>query len=247
MSARSHITGYWSRFLGVSELALEEPGIVFTEHAGLGDYQGIWFFVLGETAVVSAPPGLLARLEEHCGSADPGELLSPAFARRLLGDDARQIVGPSYQAWLPPHGFRPAEASDSARLAPADADCLREFQASLGAEQWDSSGIDLGGPPIWASYEDDEGGQENQAAGLCQFRVRERGVVDPCILTRPGSRGRGHASRLVGAMAAEALAADQLVLYQTLLSNGPAVAVAERLGFVQYASLLAVRLGSPER
>jgi hypothetical protein len=43
-------------------------------------------------------------------------------------------------------------------------------------------------------------------------------------------------------MAEQALSTGQLVLYQTLLSNRPAVSLALRLGFEQYATLLAVRL-----
>jgi len=43
-------------------------------------------------------------------------------------------------------------------------------------------------------------------------------------------------------MSQEALSAGRLVLYQTLLSNGPAVSLALRLGVEQYATLLAVRL-----
>jgi hypothetical protein len=43
-------------------------------------------------------------------------------------------------------------------------------------------------------------------------------------------------------MAQEALAVGRLLLYQTLLSNRPAVSLALRLGFERYATLLAVRL-----
>jgi hypothetical protein len=43
-------------------------------------------------------------------------------------------------------------------------------------------------------------------------------------------------------MVETALSAGTLVLYQTLLSNAPAVVLAHRLGIEQYATLLAVRL-----
>jgi predicted GNAT family acetyltransferase len=62
------------------------------------------------------------------------------------------------------------------------------------------------------------------------------------VITDPEARGRGHATRVVCALVERALAADRLVLYQTLLANAPAVAVARRLGFEAYATLLAVRL-----
>jgi hypothetical protein len=45
-------------------------------------------------------------------------------------------------------------------------------------------------------------------------------------------------------MAEEALSAGQLVLYQTLLSNEPAISIARRLGFEQYATLLAASLAT---
>ena len=43
-------------------------------------------------------------------------------------------------------------------------------------------------------------------------------------------------------MAQETLAAGRFLLYQTLLSNRPAVSLALRLGLEQYATVLAVRL-----
>jgi len=50
----------------------------------------------------------------------------------------------------------------------------------------------------------------------------------------------------MGTLVETALSAGTLALYQTLLSNAPAVVLAHRLGFEQYATLLAVRLAPDE-
>jgi predicted GNAT family acetyltransferase len=79
---------------------------------------------------------------------------------------------------------------------------------------------------------------------LAQLRAHPDGAVDPCVITHREHRGRGHALRLVSALAREALSAERLVLYQTLVSNAPAMSLAHRLGFDRYATLIAVRLAS---
>jgi GNAT superfamily N-acetyltransferase len=231
------IDAHWSRFLGVPASALQRPGVVVTAHAELGDYRGIWFFVRGGgTAVVSAPPEWVARLEHACRSAAPEDLLSPALALRVLGRAAGKIIGPSFQGWLPAERFRRV-ASESVRLlANADTALLREFRSSCPPLEWELGGIDTAAAETWASF------HEAQIAALGQLRARAGGAVDPCIVTLPQQRGRGHALRLVSAMAEQALSTERLVLYQTLLSNAPALAVARRLGFEPYATLLAVRL-----
>jgi hypothetical protein len=51
----------------------------------------------------------------------------------------------------------------------------------------------------------------------------------------------------VSAAVEEALAEGHLVLYQTLRANRPALGIARRLGFSDFASHLAVRLLAPPK
>ncbi len=235
MSAAERIEAHWSEFLGVPASVLQHPGIVVTAHRQLSGYRGVWFFVRGHSAVVSAPPDWVARLEQSCGATVVEELLSPATATRLLGHATGEIVGPSFQGWLPPGRFRAVPSDGVQRIADKEA-VLPPFQSACPLKEWEHSGIDAQAAEVWASFQGEE------AAALGQLRLRPGGVVDPCVITHPAHRGHGHALRLVSAMAQEALAERQLLLYQTLLSNRPAVSLALRLGFEQYATLLAVRL-----
>jgi GNAT superfamily N-acetyltransferase len=230
------IDAHWSRFLGVPASALQRPGVVVTPHAELSGYRGVWFFVRGHSAVVSAPPEWVSQLQRVCRSAAATELVSHASATRALRDAAGEIIGPSFQGWLSPARFRAVASDGVRRVASPRAAIISDLQAACSPTEWAHGGIDAGAAEVWVSL------HGPQAVALGQLRPHSGGAVDPCVITHPAHRGQGHALRLVGAMAEEALSTGHLVLYQTLLSNGPATSIALRLGFEQYATLLAVRL-----
>jgi predicted GNAT family acetyltransferase len=122
------------------------------------------------------------------------------------------------------------------RLAHDREVAISAVRSSCSGTEWEHGGIAVGASEVWASFEG------AQVVALGQLRSHTGGAVDPCVITHSAYRGRGHASRVVSAMAAEALSGGRVVLYQTLLSNRPAMSLAMRLGFEHYATLLAVRL-----
>jgi len=63
------------------------------------------------------------------------------------------------------------------------------------------------------------------------------------VVTHPAHRGRGHASAAAAALARLALERGLLPQYRTLESNAASLAVGRGLGFVEYATSLAVRRG----
>jgi ribosomal protein S18 acetylase RimI-like enzyme len=235
-AATERIDAHWSQFLGVSTSALRKPGVVVTPHAGLRDYRGVWFFVRGSSAIISAPPEWLVVIEQNLGSFAAEEILSPDSAVRVLGHASGEIVGPSFQGWLSADGFRPVASHGVRRLREFEGEFLQDFRSSCSPEDWDHGGIDPKAADVWSSS------QESRVVALGQLRPQFDGSVDPCVITQPEYRSRGHALRLVSAMSEEALSEDRLVLYQTLISNAPAVFLALRLGFAHYATRLAVRL-----
>ena len=228
---------WWSAFLGVSAEALRAPGCTVVAHAGLGDWRGVWFFSRGDSLVVSAPDSHRRALERSTAGWCPGDVpITPECVEAWVGPDVALVIGPSYQGWLPPERFRPIDDPRAVELGPGRRAALERFRAACPREDWDLCGIDPDLGPIQAVFEGDD------AVALGQLRMRAADVVDPSILTLPEARGRGHAAHIVSALAHGALARGQLVLYQTLHANLPAVGVAERLGFEAYASLIAVRL-----
>jgi GNAT superfamily N-acetyltransferase len=234
--ATERIDAHWSRFLGVPVSALRDPGFVVTEHAELRGYHGVWFFARGRSVVVSAPPEWVARLAKHPAASFAEEPVPRTFAARLLGSAAAEVVGPSFQGWLPPGRFRPVRSEIVRRLQPGESHLVEAFRASCDPGGWEHGGIDPARGGVWACL------QGADVIALGQLRPHRGDAVDPCVVTHPDHRGQGHALQLVSALVQEALSSRQLVLYQTLLSNAPAVSIARHLGFERYATLLAVRL-----
>jgi ribosomal protein S18 acetylase RimI-like enzyme len=206
--------------------------VVVTTHAALASYRGLWLFVCGRAAVVSAPTDWRAAAERAFGSAQSSELLSREYVLHALGGAVATIVGPSYQGWLPPAHFRPLAHEGVRILAGGERAAVAELRASVSPEDWEHGGIDPDGPEIFAAFDG------NGVTALGQLRAHGGRASDPCVITRPAARGQGSAVRVVSAMVERALAADRLVLYQTLRSNAPALAIARRLGFESYATLL---------
>jgi ribosomal protein S18 acetylase RimI-like enzyme len=112
---------------------------------------------------------------------------------------------------------------------------LAAFRTAIGAD-WDDSGIDPEEMALFGAYDGDG------LAALAACRLLAHGAADPCIVTHPARRGRGLGAAATSAACAHLLAANRLVLYQTLVSNAAAVAVARKIGFRDEATHLAVRL-----
>jgi GNAT superfamily N-acetyltransferase len=230
------VDAYWARFLGVAPDDLTRPGIVVTQHAALGIWQGVWCFTRGESCVISAPPAWVARLRDGVETIDARD--AARRAEIALGAAAELRVGPSYQGWLPPENFTPLLSHDVRRLALADDGALEGMREAATPVDWEHSGIASDRAPTWAALHGDA------VVALGQLRSRGDGAVDPCVIAHPRSRGSGCGTRVVSAMVEHALSQGALVLYQTSFANVPALAIARRLGFEPYATLVAIRLRS---
>lgn len=229
------IHGYWSGFLGVAPGALEEPGVRVVPHAVLAGYHGVWFFVRGDSAVVSVPAARVEEVRRRVAGRAPGSLLEPEVAGEVLGGEGARVIGPSYQGWLPAGGLR-FEGSSRVRRGVGAAE-LEDFREACGEADWGAGGVDPAKGEAWGAWD------EGELLAVGQMRARPEGPVDPGVVTLSAARGKGLGRDLVGAMSAAAQEEGRLVLYQTLLGNRAAVALAEGLGFGEYARLLAVRLG----
>jgi len=234
--ATERVGAHWARFLGVAPDDLSRPGIVVTPHAALGSWLGVWCFTRGESCVISAAPAWIARLRDR--AANTGARDAARCVELALGAATERSVGPSYQGWLAPEGFTPVRSDDVRQLAPEEGGALETVRDAAAPGEWDHSGIVSDRPPTWAAF------AGAKVCALGQLRSQAAAVSDPCVIAHPRSRGAGCGTRVVSAMCEHALSQGALVLYQTLLTNSPALAIARRLGFEHYATLVAFRLRS---
>jgi predicted GNAT family acetyltransferase len=77
---------------------------------------------------------------------------------------------------------------------------------------------------------------------LAGYEVLGSTIAHISVITHPAFRGRGFGRSTVSHLARVALAAGLVPQYRTLESNRASIRVAESLGFVHYASSVAVRL-----
>ena len=229
---------FWAEFFGIPAGELASTGVSIGQHVGLAGYQGVWFFLHGSRLIVSAPPGWVSHLRAHVSGAR-AELPSSEAVSQLFGSSLEHSIGPGFHGAADASTFRPGPTSEVRALRHEDEEALETFRSACGAEDWEVSGLDQALLYRTLSVRD------GAIATLGGFRPRSRNAGDPCVLTHPDYRGSGLARSVVTSILASALEDDQVLLYQTLESNIPAVRLARSLGYAQYANHVAIRLSSP--
>ena len=152
-----------------------------------------------------------------------------------LGAAVVKAVGPAYQEFLRKSDFRPSPSS-ARLLTPSDTYALLELSKDCSEEEWEHSDIGDLDCPTFGLY------AEGRLAAAANYRMESLDACAPGVITHPAFRGCGYGRAVLSAATADALDKGYLVLYQTLLSNLPAITIAEQLGYRQYGESLAVRM-----
>ena len=227
---------FWSGFFGVGVGALREPGVTVVPHARLAGYSGVWFWEHGRSVVVSAPAEWVGALRGEASALLPALAREPEALRALFGDRLGEVIGPAWHGVLDPARFAPLRRDLVRPLTAADAAAARALREACEAREWEHAGLERGGSGRVGAF------SAGELVSLAALRPWSEDARGPGVITHPAHRGRGYGGAAVSAAVEGALAEGHLVVYQTLLANQPALALARRLGFAQYASHLAVRL-----
>jgi ribosomal protein S18 acetylase RimI-like enzyme len=233
---------FWAQFLGIDSDEWNLPGISYRVHVGLSGYQGFWCFRRNDRVVVSAPSRWLERLEVLLSGWDQDRLMTCEALAEALGADFERAIGPAFQGCLEPSRFAHRADARVRKLSLADQSLIDRFRIECRTDAWDSSG--LAKAELWR-YACFQGDRIMAMAGYRRWRGQ---AGDPCVLTHPDFRGQRCGAAVTAAVVADALANEELLLYQTLESNQAAVRLALALGYERYGNHVAVRLkrDSPE-
>lgn len=229
--------GYWAGFLGIPRTRLRPPRPLAVPHADLGGYRGMYAQAFGGAPVVSLPMAMLERFGPAAAEAAAGGLVDDGRWQALFGARADTVVGPALVAYADAGTFRrPSAGADVRLLAEADRPAVDGLRRALSAEEWEHGGKEPGALPVAGAFVD---GGLVAVAGYAVWggRIAHLGIV-----THPAHRGRGLGAAAVALAAETALRAGLIAQYRTLASNTPSIRIARRLGFVGYATSLAVRL-----
>ncbi len=223
---------------------LRAEGVRVQAHGpALAGYRGIYVWLIGESATVSAPADRVETARRATAGQPRAALGDGALWRAALGEQVERIVGPSYQGFLDAGAFLPAATPPGVRpLSAADQPALARFIAACPRDDWSDSaiapdhalivGLERAGALVaLASVPNDD------AAAASEAVMRSVGVV-----TLPAARGMGAGRAVVCELTARCLADGALLHYQTLRANLASVAIARALGYADVATALAVRL-----
>jgi len=186
--------------------------------------------------VVSVPGHLLDAFRLQAVEWSPADVVQETYLRHLVGETVERVVGPAFVGYTDQAAFQPVSAPGARVLGPQDAPAFAVLQAACSVREWEHGGSDLGAQPVVGA---DAGGQLVAVAG---YTVWGGVIAHVGVITHPQYRGRGFGCVVVSQLTEEALQRGLVPQYRTLETNVPAMAIARALGFVHYATTVAVRL-----
>lgn len=221
---------YWSAELGLDPEELFRESLCVRPHGErLVDYHGIFALFREGKASISHPQDRANALR----ACLPEMLFSPD--RFATGFPGKVVIGPAYIGYaetLSSDTTPAAHALDASHCAEAAA--LRE---ACSESEWEHGGSAVGEVVASGVFVD------GQLAALAGYEVWDGTIAHISVVSHPAHRGKGHGRAAVADIARRATEAGLLPQYRTLDENAPSIRIAESLGFVRYATSVAVRLG----
>jgi GNAT superfamily N-acetyltransferase len=212
------------------------------QHAGrlLGD-RGIWMLVAGASPLISLPPELMPELGEMARAwttadvADPTSLAWPISER--CRRQVERVVGPAFIGYwtldmLGSESESPAHQVESA--AP-----IARLQAACDPLEWKHGGGDATSAVHFGVV-----GPGGELTALGGYQIWNENIAHLHVVTHPRHRNRGLGRAVVAAAAEHALGSGLLPQYRTLRDNAPSMAIARKLGFLDYGSSVYLGLSS---
>jgi len=226
---------YWARFFGCAPEALRSDTVQIGVHTGQGDYAGCYLMEFGGAPVVSLPVGEVETYHAAIAHWKAGTVRMPALVEAVFGRRAVAIIGPAFVGYSDQKHFRPSFSSLTRRLTAQDEKAVDMLRAACAVEEWEAGGSEFRPSAMVGAFR----GQE--LAALAGYQLWGEQIAHIAILTHPAFRGQGHATTAVSTLTEMVFERTLVPQYRTLEANIPSLAVARRLGFVQYATSLAVR------
>jgi len=224
---------YWSDFFGITIELIRESSLKVVPHKELVGYNGAYIFKLGQSVVISVPAEIEDAVVARAKADDCGEVLTQAFVERLF-ENVERTIGPCYQGYCSKESVIPIDSADVRMLNDADQRALKNLQRQVDEEEWEHSSL----APDKVSFGYFQQGDIIAAACLDMWAEN---VANIGLITLQSQQGKGCAKKLCALATRFGLDHGYEMVYQTLLSNAPAVAVARSTGYIEYANHLAVR------
>jgi len=228
---------YWSTRFGLERSDLYREGINVVPHAQPWQNNFAYVFVRNTTCILSVGSAVVGETRERVRSlGEANTFLQDVTLRSVFDHPIHHTVGPAYQGFTEKEGFLPRVSGSVRQLAADELHMLERLKSGSEPTAWQHSGIDKTDSPLFGFFLPDD------LIAIAHFSMWATGVASIGVLTHPAHRACGYGRFVVSAAMAHALEHGHLVVYQTLMSNEPSVAIAKSLGCRDYARTLAVHL-----
>jgi GNAT superfamily N-acetyltransferase len=163
----------------------------------------------------------------------PNPPFTPTEFSKVFEQTGFRIIGPASLSYAeqvpsPNHAVRSLTAQDQM--------ALQRLQAACEFTEWEHGGSDSRSSSMSGVFAGDD------LVSVSGYEQWGDAIAHISVVTHPAHRGRGYARTAVAEVARAALNAGLIPQYRTLESNGPSMSVARSLGFVHYATSVAVKL-----
>ena len=231
---------YWAGFFDCAPEALRSDTAQIGVHNGQGDYAGCYLMEFGGAPIVSLPIGEVEPYRAAIAQWKAGIVRMPALVEAVFHNRYHTFSrGPAFVGYSDQKHFRPSFSSSTRRLTAQDEKSVDRLRAACAVEEWEAGGSEFRPNAMVGAFR----GQE--LAALAGYQLWGEQIAHIAILTHPAFRGQGHATTAVSTLTEMVFERTLVPQYRTLDANAPSLAVARRLGFVRYATSLAVRFARP--
>jgi ribosomal protein S18 acetylase RimI-like enzyme len=149
-------------------------------------------------------------------------------------DRIARIIGPAFIGYTDTRLFKKLAGGDAQLLTETDEKAVEVLRNACPAEEWDHGGSDFRPSEMVGII------RGQQLATVASYEIWGEQIAHISIIAHPAFRGRGHATTAVSELTRFVLERHLVPQYRTLEANQPSMAIARRLGFVQYATSLAI-------
>jgi GNAT superfamily N-acetyltransferase len=208
--------------------------------ARLADATGIWLLVAGGAPVVSMPADVFASHGQRAKAwttalvADEASLLQELSG--LAPGRVGKVIGPAFIGYGSAATLTLDDAAGAVAI-PSQEASVAALRDACGAA-WADGGSKIDPHvPLFAVF-----AGSRELAALASYEVWNQRIAHISIVTHPLHRGRGLGRAAVALAAEHALTAGLIPQYRTLQANTASMAIAKRLGFVEYGFSVYVRM-----
>jgi GNAT superfamily N-acetyltransferase len=238
------IDAHAARRLGCDAEHLRQPGTLVLP-ADEADVPRLLVFERGGATVICASRHHFDEIEAIAAESSGDGLGAEQLCERLA-DLHPAVISSERLLYLDPSRFRPVRGERVRQLQVADSVALTDLHRACPALEQRLANVSIDHPAVFGSF-GDEGDEADGSAGLlaaASFIDSDRDAIsDVGVLVHPEHRRRGHGQAVVTALSEWGLQRDRIVQYWHLEANTPSAAIADHLGFTEYARHTVVRLG----